>query len=258
MSAPVAVENGPIWKSLRQEKTVNREIIDASTIFGFWPKRKADTALDTLLRLMEENDISRACTISARGLFYDFLEGNRETWAAAAAHPQLIPVGTVNPCRWIGCMDEAQRLIDQGTKLLRFFPQYQEWHIGQAPFRKLLREVLAPAGVALMIPAVMGVTAIGDMAAKISNPVIIDAMRYTHWAEAAVVMQDVPNVFVEIHLGSWLEWIKAEVGVERVVFGSNAPLSYIPASTAQIEYASVSEEDRALVYGGNLRRILGV
>ena len=237
---------------------MNREIIDASTIFGFWPKRKADTALDTLLRLMEENDVSQACTLSARGIFYDFVEGNRETWDAAATHPQLIPVGTVNPCRWLGCMDEAERLIEQEVKLFRFFPQYQEWNIGQAPFRKLLREVLAPSGVALMIPAVMGVTAIGEMAAGIQNPVIIDSLRYTSWAETVVVMQDVPNVFVEIHLGSWLEWVKAEVGVERVVFGSNAPLSYISASTAQIEYASVSEEDKALVYGGNLRRILGV
>jgi hypothetical protein len=235
---------------------MDREIIDASTIFGFWPKRKADTALETLLRLMEEQGINRACTLSARGVFYDFIQGNQATLAAAQAHPQLIPVGTVNPCRWLGCMDEAHRLIEQGVKLFRFFPQYQEWNIGQAPFRKLLREVLAPAGVALMIPAQMGVTAIGEMAAGIRNPVIIESLRYTYWAETMVVMQEVPNVFVEIHLGSWLEWIKAEVGVERILFGSNAPLSYISAAMAQIEYAAVSEEDKALIFGGNLRRIL--
>jgi len=234
------------------------EIFDVCTVFGFWPKRKADTELETLLRLMEENDISRACTLSARGILYDFLEGNQETWEAAEHHSQLVPVGTVNPCRWIGCPEEAERLVDEGAKLLRFFPQYQEWHIGQAPFRKLLREILAPSGVALMIPAVEGVTTIGDMAASIGNPVIIDSMRYTHWAEAVVIMQEVPNVYVETHLGGWLEWVQAEVGIERLVFGSNAPLSYIATAKALIEHQSLEEGDKALIFGGNLRRILGL
>lgn len=240
---------------------MNQEAIDVNTIFGFWPKRKADIALETLLRLMEEQGISRACSLSARGVFYDFMEGNQETWAAAHAHAQLIPVGTVNPCRWLGCMDEAQQLIGQGARLFRFFPQYQEWNIGQAPFRKLLREVLAPAGVVLMIPAEMGFTAIGEMAAGISNPVIVESFRYASLAEAIVVMQEVPNVLVETHLinsPNWVELLKAEVGIERIVFGSNAPLSYISAATAQIEYAQVSEEDKKLIFGGNLRRILGL
>jgi hypothetical protein len=240
---------------------MDREIIDVSTIFGFWPKRKADIALNTLLHLLDEHQVSRACTLSAEGVFYDFVQGNRETLDAAQAHPQLIPVGTVNPCRWLGCLDEARWLLDQGIRLFRFFPQYQEWHIGQAPFRKLLREVLAPAGVALMIPAEMGFTAIGNMAADIPNPVIVESFRYASLAEALVVMQEVPNVFVETHMinsPNWVELLKAEVGVERIIYGSNAPLSYMAAATAQIEYAQVSETDKALIFGGNLRRLLGV
>lgn len=234
------------------------DIFDASTVFGFWPKRQADISLPTLLGLMDRYGIGQACTLSARGIFYDAVQGNRETWEASKAHPQLIPVGTVNPCRWIGCLHEAQRLIDQGAKLLRFFPQYQEWHINQAPFRKLLEEVLAPSGIALMLPAVMGVTAIGDMAARIENPVIIEALRYTAWAETAVVMQEVRNVCVEMHLGAWLEWVRTEVGLDSIVFGSNAPLSYIPAAMAEIEYGAISEEEKALILGGNLRRILRI
>jgi len=240
---------------------MHKGIIDVNTIFGFWPKRKADISLDTLLRLMADKGIRQACTLSARGVFYDFIEGNRETLAAVEAHPQLIAAGTVNPCRWIGCLDEAQWLIDQGVKVLRFFPQFQEWNIGQAPFCKLLREVLAPSGVALMIPAKMGFTAIGSMAAGIGNPIIVESFRYDTLAEAIVVMQEVPNVFVETHLinsPNWVEVLKAEVGAERIVFGSNAPLSYISAATAQIEYSQVPEEDKSLMLGGNLSRILAL
>lgn len=238
-----------------------RDIIDVSTIFGFWPKRQADISLDTLLALMAEKGITRACTLSARGVFYDFIEGNRETMAAAAAFPQLMPVATVNPCRWLGCLEEAQRLIEAGLKLFRFFPQFQEWSITQAPFRKLLRDVLAPSKVALMIPAEMGFTAIGDMAAGIGNPVIVESFRYASLAEAIVVMQEVPNVYVETHLinsPNWVEVLKDEVGIGRIIFGSNAPLSYIAAATEQIDHAMVSEQEKDLMFAGNLRRVLGL
>ncbi len=237
------------------------ERFDVSTVFGVWPKRKADIALPTLLALMHEHHIARACALSAAGIFYDFGEGNAETLAAAAEHPELIPTGTVNLCRWLGCLDEARRLIDQGVRAFRFFPQYQEWHIGQAPFRKLLREVLAPAGVALMLPADMGITAIGDMAADIPNTVIIESFKYAFLSEAIVVMQERPNVFVETHMinsPNWVELLKAEVGVERLLFGTNAPLAYPSAAIAQIENARVSDADKALIFGGNLRRLLGL
>lgn len=234
------------------------EIIDSSTVFGFWPKREADIALPTLLRLMDDNGVSRACTLSARGIFYDFAEGNRETMEAAEAHRELIPVGTVNVSRWLGCLEEARRLIDEGVRLLRFFPEYQEWHISGAPFRKLLEEVLAPAGVALMIPASVGVTTIGHIAAQVPNPIIIESLRYTFWSEAVVVMEQVPNVFVETHLGGWYEWITEAVGPERLVFGSNSPLSYFASARAQVEHAQISEANQALIFAGNLRRILGI
>ena len=40
-------------------------MIDINTLFGFWPKKKADIALDTLLRLMDEKGIEKAFTLSA-------------------------------------------------------------------------------------------------------------------------------------------------------------------------------------------------
>lgn len=236
-------------------------IIDVNTLFGFWPKRKADISLDTLLRLMEEKGINQAFTLSARGIFYDFVKGNQEVLAACQEHPQLIPVGTVNPSRWIDCLDEARRLIDQGVKLFRFFPQYQEWNIGQAPFHELLDQVLAASRVGLMIPAEMGITAIGRLAATVDNPIIIEAFRYDKLAEAMVVMGGAPNTYIETHLinsPNFVELLRSEVGIQRMVFGSGAPLTYVSAATAPIEYAQVSDEEKALIFGGNIQRILEV
>lgn len=237
------------------------EIIDANTLFGFWPKRPADISLGTLLRVMEEKEISKAFSLSARGIFYDFEEGNQETLAACQEHPQLIPVGTVNPCRWIGCLEEAKRLIDEGITLFRFFPQHQEWEIGQAPFRRLLEDVLAPSRVGIMLPAQMGITAIGQMAKQVPNPFVIKALRYDRLSEAIVVMGEVPNVHIETHLinsPNFVEVVKSEVGIERMVYGSYSPLAYANAALAPIVHAHVSDDEKALIFGGNIRRILGV
>jgi len=234
-------------------------IVDSNTLFGFWPKRKADISLDTLLRLMDEKGISKACTLSAEGIFYDFISGNSQTLAACRQYPQLVPVATVNPCRWLGCLGEARGLLDEGIRFFRFFPQYQEWHISQAPFRKLLEDVLAPGDAVLMLPAELGITAIGEMAKKVDNTIIIDGFRYDRLAEAIVVMNETSNVYIETHLinsPNFVELLKSEVGVERLIFGSYAPLAYLGAALAPIQQADVPEQDKAKILGHNLLGIL--
>ena len=107
----------------------------------------------------------------------------------------------------------------------------------------------------------MGITAIGGLARTVDNPIIIEAFRYDKLAEAIVLMGEVPNIYVETHLinsPNFVELLKSEVGVERIIYGSYAPLAYVSAGTAAIEYARVSDEEKALILGGNIQRILEV
>jgi hypothetical protein len=234
-------------------------ILDSCTVFGFWPKRPADISLDALLGGMLAKGVDRACTLSARGIFYDFIDGNRETLQVCRERPGLIPAGTLNPARWLGCLDEARRLLDEGVRLFRFFPQFQEWAIAQAPFRKLLDLVLAPAGAVLMLPAALGITAIGRLAAACPNPLIIESFRYDRLAEALVVMQAQSNVYIETHLinsPNFVELLRAEGYIDRLVFGSNAPLSYLGAAVEPIRCAAIIDAERQKIFGGNLRRLL--
>ncbi|MDY7011532.1 MAG: amidohydrolase family protein, partial [Planctomycetota bacterium] len=248
----------------REAAALGHELIKAASGSGLellGPAPAPLASLDTLLRLMEQKSIEKAFTLSARGAFYDFLEGNRETLAACREHPQLLPVGTVNPARWLGCLDEAKRLIGEGVKLLRFFPQYQEWHITEAPFRKLLDDVLAGSGVGLTIPSGEGISTIGEMAGRVDNPIIIEGFRYDRLAEALVVMGQRKNVCIESHLinsPNFVELLKAEGFLDRLIFGSNAPLAYIGAAVAPIEAAQVSDEEKKKIFGGNIGRILGI
>ncbi|MEN8202252.1 MAG: hypothetical protein ABFS28_06630 [Bacteroidota bacterium] len=235
------------------------EIFDANTLFGFWPKKKADISLESLLSLMDENGISKAMTCSARGIFYDFIEGNSETLEVCKQHPQLNPVGTVNPCRWLGCADELESLINDGIKMIRFFPQFQEWHIGEAHFRKLLDDILSKSGTILMVPAVEGITAIGELAKNTDNPIIIEGCRYDRLAEAIVVMGQSSNIYLETQLinsPNFLELLKAEGCIEKLIYGSSAPLKYIGAAIAPVSYSRITEKEKTMVFSSNLKQLM--
>ena len=52
------------------------KILDASTVFGFYPYRKLDASLQTLREIIENYD-AKALALSLKGVFYDAGEGMR-------------------------------------------------------------------------------------------------------------------------------------------------------------------------------------
>ena len=119
---------------------------------------------------------------------------------------------------------------------------------------------LAGSGVGLMIPAGEGISTIGCLAERVDNPIIIEGFRYDRLAEAIVVLEQRDNVCIESHLlnsPNFVELLKAEGLLDRLIFGSYAPLAYVGAATAPIESADVSDDEKAMIFGGNIRRILG-
>lgn len=55
-----------------------------------------------------------------------------------------------------------------------------------------------------------------------------------------------------------IEEIIARVGAEQIIFGSNAPNSNPIYEIARIEALNLSDEDKEMILGGNIARILGV
>ena len=47
-----------------------------------------------------------------------------------------------------------------------------------------------------------------------------------------------------------------EIGAERVLFGSGAPLTALGSAIMSVQYAELSEADRAAILEGNVARIL--
>lgn len=47
-----------------------------------------------------------------------------------------------------------------------------------------------------------------------------------------------------------------EFGVEKILYGSNAPFQYIKSSLLKVQSPSIAEKDRTLILSGNAMRLL--
>ena len=236
------------------------QLVDANTIFGFWPKRNVDASASGMLSLMDNAGIDMALTCSIRGFLYDFTEGNDETWKTCKeSGGRFIPVATINPSVYFGVMEEVDRIVEMGFRMVRFFPVEQEWTISQRHFGKLL-EKLADTDLALMLPSTEGLTNIANAVRGMSNVIIIETVRaYPHMAELIVVVQENPLFFVEMHsIGSmdYVEVLVNEVGEAHLVFGSAAPLRCISSTKLAILNSNISEKAKSKILSKNILKLL--
>lgn len=235
-----------------------RNIIDTNTIFGIWPKANVDCSIEKLNSVLHSKGITRAFTISARGVFYDFEEGNDETFEVCKKSDNLIPVATVIPQRYFGCREEIIKRIDQGFKVFKFFPEFQEWGAGYLPFLKLL-DILADTSTIIILPAFLGISNISRLTAGIKNSVIISELRFSDLAECLQVLHLNTNIYLETQRISSidaLEIFSSEGLINRLVIGSYAPVRYISPSITQIEFAEISQEEKDRIFFKNIEEML--
>ena len=80
------------------------------------------------------------------------------------------------------------------------------------------------------------------------------------WELGIRSVSSIPNVMIEVS-GSYptdgfVEMAVREVGAERVMFGSDMPGRSLASQLAKVQGAQISESDKELILGGNLRRLL--
>ena len=117
------------------------EIVDANTIFGFWPRKKVDISLKKLLEIMQKYNVRSCISLSAKGIFYEYKEGNKETLEVCKQHPEIIPVATIDLRKYFGKKNIIKNLINEGFKALRLFPDFQGWPFNYQPFLKIVEEL---------------------------------------------------------------------------------------------------------------------
>lgn len=236
------------------------QIIDSNTLFGTHPTHRLDLSVERLLRDMDRHKIAASLTLSTVGVFYGYVEGNRETLDAAKGNKRLAAVATVNPHNYFGSTEELQDLKAHGFRIFKFYPGEQGWPVDSAAFGRVLQE-LAPLNMPIMVNAVLPgeATGIGRVIASYPAPVILCSVSGETLSEALAVASAAPNIMVEtheLHVPGALKLLAERIGAERIIFGSGAPRRSVASSLYYVLHSELSDSEKQLALGGNIKRIL--
>ena len=236
------------------------EIVDVNTLFGPLPAASNDLTVESLLEMLQQHQIGKACALSTLGMLLDPSVGNTVTRATCQEHETLVPVATFNPTMYFGDAAPLHKAREEGFKLARFFPNAQAWPIDFAPFRAL---VLALQETAL--PLMIDVHSSGDITAlaRIVNdspiPVILSGVNVNMLAEALAVLRERSNWHLETSRLLAPGAIKAvvdSVGAGRLLFGSSAPSQPVASVMDTLHFAGLDGGALNQVLGGNARTLL--
>jgi hypothetical protein len=238
------------------------DIVDINTLFGPLPAASADLAVDVLLDLMQRHQVRAACTMSTLGMLLDPTVGNAATRAACAEQPQLVPVATLNPTMFFGDTSHLDGLLEEGFRLVRFFPSEQDWQINFAPFHWLVQS-LQDTG----LPVMVNIASIGDISDLMhilgahDGTVILSNVDRNTLAEAVAALRTFPDWLIEtsrLLAPGCLRLAVETVGADRLLFGTGAPSRPVASALHTLRYSGLDEADITMILGANAYRVLNL
>lgn len=240
---------------------VGLPIVDCNTWVGFYPRQAIDLSPQVLLGLMRRYGVSKALFVHTTAVFYDARMGNDSAVRVAReSGGLLLPVATLNPLQHRVMKEEIERRLQQGFRLFRFFPKWQGWQPRIAPFRDLVHFLNEKGAPFLTDCSEVGwATEIAELVSDIRIPVILCDVREENLGEVLYAMKSVPNLYLETSCITQLdgyEFVASEVGVDRLIFGSGAPLHYFASALFPLLHSGLSDEDKRKILVENLRHIV--
>jgi predicted TIM-barrel fold metal-dependent hydrolase len=234
-----------------------------SSLFG------VEQTVDDLLASMAHNGIDQAIVIPLKPLDYHFGPANDRLAAAVSAYPETFAgFSRVDPWQGRLALDELRRGVDElgfiGLFLHPFEEQFAANDERTFPLLEFLEQRSLPLMIAGGYPTFSHPSQIADLARQFPRlPIIathggqinISGMLL---ADALRTMRAHPNVIMEtsgIYREDFIEDTIAELGPERVVWGSNSPYMDQGFETLRVRMAHVDDAVKQQVGRENIQRI---
>lgn len=241
--------------------------IDFISAFSVDPIAEPDTTLAKLLQQTEQHATTLTLTTSKRGLANQVnYEAIAETLEVVRQHPRLLPVGTLDPRYYLNWQDELAACVEGGCVAIRFAPGPQRWSPNTLIFEKMVAAI-QPTKLPIIVDfhgasaALEWIHQVGALTHRYGVPVVMNEVSYGYMGELITVMQEYPNVYAAIRwlcLAEGLEVMVAAGVGDRLLYGSNAPQHSITAMRNQVLMATISDEEKQAILGGNALRLLGL
>jgi len=226
---------------------------------------KADA--DFLVRLADELGFDKLFVTELNSLFYDMSEGNDALAAQIARHPdRLIGYASVPTPRLSGrAVQEVRRCHEEhGLRGLKIY-SHPEASIAEPETIPLLE---AAAEYGMPILAHTTPDECDYLMSQVSQARLLMAHMGGHpyafgdWYRAVAVARKHPNLLLDTASSQidngMLEHAVAELGADRILFGTDMPLLDPHTQLAKVMGADISDEAKRMILGGNLAGLLGL
>lgn len=239
--------------------------LDCNTRIGRWtaPRPEHILTADALVAELDRYGIAEALTYHALAWEWSPADGNRVLLEEIALHPRLHPcfVGLPPATREMPSPGEmAAQLHARGGGAVRLFPQFHQYRLADWCCRELLEALEAER-----IPVLLDMTqadwgALPEvLAGHPALALVLLDVGYRSDRYLYPLWERHPNLHVEISsyaVQGGVEAVCRRFSPERLIFGSGLPLMDAAGAVGLVAYADVAAEAKALIAGGNLRRLL--
>ncbi|WP_327091108.1 amidohydrolase [Nonomuraea sp. NBC_01738] len=227
--------------------------MDIDVLVGAYPDRDGPPGdPGSVLGLLEANRVRGAAVASLRAALFDLVQGNDEVlgldWAT--------PVGTLDLRDPLGSVRELDRLAGLGVRAVRLFPDEQGVEAGFPSVRHVARRA---AALGLTILTGGDVRRFWQPFTGLGATVVFLDTHFYHLGDFLVCAADEPGFHTSTRLlnsPDALETVVAELGAERLLYGSRTPLYETVVPLLRLATSGLKPDELLAVAGGNARRLL--
>ncbi len=255
-------------------------LIDTNAYLGpFAFRRLRHNRAHSLLQLMDEKGIDRAMVSSAAAITYRNPQAANEDLAdEVRAHgDRLIPLAVINPF-YAGWRDDLRICHEEfGMKGLRLYPKWHNYRLADESLLALVKEA-TERGMVISIPIRaedyrqrswlvdvpdVPLSEIVELvkACPEARFVLLNGIGYTR-SPLGKADSGLPDNYVlgisrlSATLGNEIGALLANLGADRLVFGSGMPFKYPDPALLKLEVLDATEEVRERIRSGNAARLL--
>ncbi|NLH74211.1 MAG: amidohydrolase family protein [Verrucomicrobia bacterium] len=253
-------------------------LVDVNVSISHWPTRRVEfDEAPELAKLLRSRGVSQAWVGSLDGMLHkDIAAANARLARACAQNGRglLLPFGTINPV--LPDWREELRRCAEAHRMhgIRLYPNYHGYKLDDPASASLLRAAaerglivqiaLAMEDERMMHPlmrvAPVDPTPLVRLVREIQGIrlVLINALRLVRGEPLGQLIRS-GEVYVEISTldgVGCVERLVTEIPVERVLFGSNAPLFYFESAALKLRESSLSPTQLAALCAGNAIRLM--
>ena len=233
--------------------------------------QKNEITMEKLLEIYDTLGVDLG-VLNAWQIFYDIEAGNKETYEMTNKYPErLIGFGIICPRDRNKACDEVKKCIEiYGFKGLKFHPSINEYMVDSSLVDPVM-EIASKYKLSILIHSendgFSHPRMIGSVAERYpATNLIIGHMGGHAWLEAVEMAKKYKNIYLdttdmlnEVYI---LPTAVKVAGANKILWGSDAPVLNTAVEMEKIKtadlYGKVTAEDKKLILGENMARLLNI